>query len=200
LPGCALRAYSREEVLERLPNAIRSFLAWAGADASGKIAVEVSDEVESAIEADEDTEVLLAVDRQALTRADWEATESLLARSRAELLELLERLSDGELAAKRSRSERTVLGEIEHVAFVELMYAMWTFDLQSRDGLREFLAWTREIARQRLDALEGNDALTWAEWGGAPRPEPWTARKAARRLLWHELLHVQAIEQARETS
>lgn len=78
-----------------------------------------------------------------------------------------------------------------------LMYALWTFDLQSREGLAAVLAWTRNVAIERLTALTregGADRLTWTEWGGAPRPEPWTPRKAARRLLWHELLHLRAIE------
>jgi hypothetical protein len=144
--------------------------------------------------------VLVAVDRQALTPADWAQIERLLARSRAELVELLDELTEGDLAAKRDGSDRTIREEIEHVAFVEFMYGMWTFDLHSKDGLSEFLAWTRRIAQERLSALTGSDAVTWAEWGGAPRPEPWTARKAARRLLWHELLHLRAIERARKTS
>jgi len=36
--------------------------------------------------------------------------------------------------------------------------------------------------------------VTLAEWAGSPRLEEWTPRKAARRLLWHELLHLRALE------
>jgi hypothetical protein len=112
------------------------------------------------------------------------------------LVALLARLADDELESKREESERTVREEIEHVAFVELMYAMWTFDLRSREGLAEFLSWTRKVSEERMQQLaaQGATDLTWAEWAGAPRPEPWTARKAARRLLWHELLHLRALE------
>jgi hypothetical protein len=76
------------------------------------------------------------------------------------------------------------------------MYAAWTFDLQSKRGLGDFLIWTRQAAVERMDALaaERASALTWADWSGAPRPEPWTARKAARRLVWHELLHLRALQ------
>ena len=82
------------------------------------------------------------------------------------------------------------------MAFVELMYAMWTFDLRSRAGLTEFLTWTRRAAEERMQQLSENEAqdVTLAEWAGAPRPEEWTPRKAARRLLWHELLHLRALE------
>ena len=49
----------------------------------------------------------------------------------------------------------------------------------------------RELAHRR------SAELTAAEWSGAPRPESWTPRKAARRLVWHERLHVDAIQRAR---
>jgi predicted RNase H-like HicB family nuclease len=202
LPGCAVRASTRAEVLERLPGAIAEFREWSGAARPATVRVEVAEEVESAIGADEDTEVLVAVDRAALTGEEWARVEALLRRSRAELLALLARLGDDELEHRRAGGERTTREEVEHVAFVELMYALWTFDLHSRAGLAELLSWTRGVAAERLRALAAREAdeVTWAEWGGAPRPEPWTARKAARRLVWHELLHLRALERDRETS
>lgn len=203
LPGCAVRAQSREEVLARLPAAIADFLSWTGAPDFPPPEVRVVEEVDSAIEAEEDTEALVASDREPLTEEAWAEIERWLGRSRAELMRLLEGLTDDDLAASREGSARTLREEIEHVAFVELMYAAWTFDLSSRAGLRAFLGWTRGVAHDRLSALSRRGAgdLTWAMWAGAPRPEPWTPRKAARRLLWHELLHLRAIERlrARET-
>jgi predicted RNase H-like HicB family nuclease len=196
LPGCAVRAPSRAEVLEKLPDAINEFVAWTGQAAPGTVEIDVVEEVESAIETDEDTEVLISADRAALTEQDWSQLLESLAKSRSELVALLAGLADDELESKREESERTVREEIEHVAFVELMYAMWTFDLRSREGLAEFLSWTRKVSEERMQQLaaQGATDLTWAEWAGAPRPEPWTARKAARRLLWHELLHLRALE------
>jgi len=66
------------------------------------------------------------------------------------LLSLLETLASDQLACSRPGSERTVREEIEHIAFVELMYAAWTFDLNSKNGLAEFLRWTRAVAAERL--------------------------------------------------
>jgi hypothetical protein len=197
LPGCAVRANSREQALERLPAEIRSFLAWSGSgDVAASVEIEIVEEVESVVEADEDTEVLVRADRQALDRADWETIANLLGRTRAELVDLLEALAEDDLATTREASGRTIREEIEHVAFVELMYAVWTFNLESKQGLRDFLTWTRQVAADRMEALavEGASSLTWADWSGAPRPEPWTARKAARRLVWHELLHLRALQ------
>jgi predicted RNase H-like HicB family nuclease len=196
LPGCAVRADSRATVLERLPGAIAEFLTWAGAASPAAVEIEVAEEVDSAIEADEDTEVLVSADRAPLTSDDWRRVADWLGRSRAELLDVLSRLTGDDLGDRRKGSDRTVREELEHVGFVELMYALWTFDLRSPEGLADFLTWTRELASERLEALaERNDErTTQADWAGAPRPEQWTANKAARRLLWHELLHLRALQ------
>jgi len=199
LPGCFVRGASRDEVLVGAPAAIRDFLAWAGEPVPEVIETRVTEEVASAIETDEDTEALVALDRRPLGRSDWDRMEEWLERYREELMDLLRGLGDDALESRREGSERTIREEIEHVAFVELMYLVWTFDLRSREGLAAFLAWTRGLAVERMRDLarEGAAEVTWAEWAGAPRPEEWTPQKAARRLLWHELLHLRAIESAR---
>lgn len=99
--------------------------------------------VSSAIEADEDSEVLVDSDREPLTEDDWLRARGWLERSRSELLQLLDGLSGEELDRRRDASERTLREEIQHVAFVELVYAAWTFDLSTRDGLRGFLVEAR---------------------------------------------------------
>ena len=199
LPGCAVRGESRDDVLTRVPAAIRDFLRWAGVEGQVSPEVAVVAEGESMIEAEEDTEVLVPDDEAPLSRGDWTRVEALLNQSRDELLRLLATLSDDQLAAMREGSSRTVREEFEHVAFVELMYLMWTFDLRSRGGLSEFLGWTRSVTLERMGRLAeaASSQLTYADWAGAPRPEPWTPRKAARRLLWHELLHLRALERWR---
>ena len=202
LPGCAVRARSRAEVLAELPESIKAFAAWAGEAVPEPVEIKVAEEVESAIATDEDTEVLVGVDRDPLTSEDWAWIHTQLARSRAELIDLLGRLGEEELESRRDGSERTLREEIEHVASVELMYAMWTFDLRSPEGLADFASWTRRAAGERMQELaeRGAQGVTLAEWAGAPRPEEWSPRKAARRLLWHELLHLRALERfARES-
>ena len=196
LPGCFVRAAGREDALERLPDTIAEFLDWlrtfaAEAEESERTVV-VAEEVESLVEADEDTEALLQPDRDPLTFADWARIEEWLDRSRHELLDLLSALPADHVERRRERRARTAREELVHIGFVELMYAAWTFDLRSRAGVADFLAWTRDVTlrRMRFLAEHDNGSVTSAEWAGAPRPEAWTARKAARRLIWHELLHL----------
>jgi predicted RNase H-like HicB family nuclease len=194
LPGCYARGASREEVKEKLPAAIRAFLEWlraAGEDVEDEEGFVVVDEIESVIDSSEDTEALLTPDRQPLTEVDWERIERWLSYSRQDLIE---RLEQADLDSIPEDETRTVRELMVHVAFVEFMYAAWTFDLHDREGLRDFLDWTRVISRARMRALAAHrdDTVTQAEWAGAPRAEPWTARKAARRLVWHELLHLRS--------
>lgn len=89
---------------------------------------------------------------------------------------------------------------MQHIAFVEFIHAAWAFDLSSKLGLIEFLRWTRRVVLTRMREVAQNDRgfLTSADWAGAPRPEPWTARKAARRLLWHERLHLRSVKRLLE--
>jgi hypothetical protein len=162
LPGCFARGATREDMEANVGAAIREFADWAG-EPDGDFAV--VDQVESTIDSSEDTEVLLEPDREPLTPEDWERIERWLEKSRAELHDV----------------------DVQHIGFVELMYVAWTFDVDSK----EFLEWTRKVALERMRELAGTDdgKVTEARWAGAPRLEPWTARKAARRLLWHERLH-----------
>ena len=195
LPGCFARGTSRDDAVSRLPEAIEQFRAWLrrfGEDAEeSEITIDVVEEVESVVEADEDSEVLVRPDREPLTSVAWGQVERWLAHSRRDLLGALSKLRDEQLERPREGRTRTLREEVIHVAFVELMYAAWTFDLRSRAGLEEFLHWTRNVTLERMRLLAETDdgALTYAEWAGAPRPEAWTARKAARRLVWHERLH-----------
>jgi len=196
LPGCFARGASRDDAISKLPDAIEQFLNWlrtfGEADEDSEITIVVAEEVESLVEADEDSEALVGPDREPLTSADWGQVERWLAQSRQDFLRVLSTLPDEQLEWRPEGRTRTLREEVIHVAFVELMYAAWTFDLRSRVGLEEFLNWTRHIALARMRFLSEHDrgSLTYAEWAGAPRPEEWTARKAARRLIWHELLHL----------
>lgn len=198
LPGCFARGPTRADVERSLPARISDFLDWlrrSGEPVAAMTEVIVVEEVESRIEAAEDTEALVRADRAPLTPPDWERIERWLAYSRRDLLEALSALSAEDLDRRAEGSSRTIRGDLLHIAFVELMYAAWTFDLDTRQGLEAFLGWTRGVATDRMRALaeRHDDTRTFAEWAGAPRREEWSARKAARRLIWHELLHLPSL-------
>jgi predicted RNase H-like HicB family nuclease len=144
LPGCYARGKSRDEVLAKLPVAIGDFRAWlesfGEAADDGEVDFKIVAEVDSIINTQEDTEVLVESDRAALTPHDWQRIERWLDRSRRDLLDAIDALSGENLDQPSAGRTRTRQAEIMHIAFVELMYAMWTFDLHSKQGLVDFLA------------------------------------------------------------
>ena len=201
LPGCYARARTHEEIDAKLPDAIRDFLEWRRRNGDSVDTLEVGYEivssvVTSAAAAEGDTSILLDADRAPLSEAEWGRIESWLEDSRQDLLSFLGQWSDESLDQVPAGSARSLQQNLSHLAFVEFMYAAWTFDLHSIRGLEEFLAWTRKVATERMRELAASrdDRLTAADWAGAPEPEEWTARKAARRLLWHERLHLQSMQ------
>lgn len=200
LPGCFARAATREEIEAKIPLSIAEFLAWArGGRTASLEAIEfkiVEEVMTPKLARDADSDVLLQSDRAPLTSTAWVQVDRWLRRSRKELLQLLQETDEPDFDRKPEGCPRSVREAIMHVAFAEFMYAAWTFDLRSRRGMEAFLRWTRRITLLRMRALARSDrgAVTQAEWEGAPRPEAWTARKAARRLVWHERLHLKAIK------
>jgi len=201
LPGCYARAPTREQIEMKLSAEIRHFRLWRqshgdsiqGDDVAFEI---VSSVVTEANAADGDTTILLDADRAALEPMEWRRTETWLEDSRQELLHFLQRVRNETLHWTPEGSRRSLQQSIFHLAMVEIMYAVWTFDLHSVHGLKEFLAWTRRVASTRMRELAdgSHDQVTVADWAGASQPEEWTARKAARRLLWHGRLHLRSLE------
>lgn len=209
LPGCSVRAPTRDEVVEKVPGAVTSFvtmLAERGVPADDLpggdgLGVRVVDEVETpGAMAEADTDVLLDADRAPLTPGDWARLGRWSDAARAQLLAVLADLEDDALDHHPDGAPRSVREVLLHLGIVELFYAAWTFDLDSTDGVRDFLRWTRDAVGRRMAdlAADGDERVTAARWSGAERPEEWSARKAARRLIWHDLLHTRGLRRQLE--
>jgi predicted RNase H-like HicB family nuclease len=196
LPGCHAYGTTREEALADVVGAIERFRAWLRA--AGE---EVSDEpvefdiVEAADVAEMPSGVLLTGDQAALTPEGWTRVERWLHYSRRELLRALENMREEDLQTAAGEGSRSVAAQLRHLAAAEYSYALWTFDFRSKQGLKELLDWTRRMATERMRVLagRGDNRLTRAEWSRDEPPEPWTARKAARRLVYHERWHLNSI-------
>jgi predicted RNase H-like HicB family nuclease len=205
LPGCVVRGATRDEVVQRLAQGIAEFRAWLREHgekmAVGSPQVEVAAEHQSLTRAaDADTEILLDVDRAPLTVPAWNRMERWLGYCRSDVIALLQQTPPDLLDARPPGSVRSIREHLVHIGVTELLYALWTFDLTAPEGLREMLRWTRRVALRRMRALARSDrgTVTHAQWSDAPRPEPWTARKAARRMVWHERLHLRAARRLRD--
>src|SRR5918998_6153110 len=80
LPGCFARAPSRDAVVQKLPDEIHAFLAWAGTPRDDEVEVVVAEEVRSRVAAADDTEALLEADRAPVTGEHWHDVVRLLRR------------------------------------------------------------------------------------------------------------------------
>lgn len=174
LPGCAARVAHRTLIERALAAEIRRFLAEVGEPVPERIELAVAVEVEVAGDGAEATAALIEPDRAPLGPL-WPRMEAWLAASRRRLLA---RLEAGEDPARLRE-------EVRHIGLVELVHAAQTFDLGTEAGLRGYLDWSRGVALDRLREAAAVD--TGAVSGDG---EPWTAGKVARRLLWHERLHL----------
>lgn len=200
LPGCHAYGATREAVLANLPAAISQFrgrLPGPGEEVQeDQVELEIVQEMATTEKtAEGGTEVFLTWDQEPLAHDDWMRIEGWLQYSRQELLGTVEQIQEDQLEIAARDGARTIARQLRHIAAVEFMYALWTFDLGTKQEIRALLEWTRQMAVMRMRALaeRQDQRLTYAEWAGSEHREPWSARKAARRLVYHELWHLRSI-------
>lgn len=183
LPGCAVRTRHRTEIERALAAEIRRFLTEAGEPVPNRIELAIACETASPGAGPESTSALIAPDLAPLDSIALSHVVHRLALSRERLLARLDaaaRLPGEDAAAVRE--------EAYHVGIVELLLAARTFDPETDQGVRDLLAWSRDVVTGRLsDACSSDDVAPRVHDRGA---EAWTSSKVARRLVWHERLHV----------
>jgi uncharacterized damage-inducible protein DinB/predicted RNase H-like HicB family nuclease len=207
VPGCTVRAPTRDEALRRLPEAIHDCHAWLRRH--GEPAPPDDEVVELEVVEEHaglgpfhpgDAAALFAPDRRPLAAEEVEEHLRLMAHSRADLLALVQALPDEVLnwqPAPRSFSIRRVL---RHIGSAEEWYVSrlvppetlppeWEDD--EKLPLFEFLEMERRTAAAQLLQLseaERSGLFHPATWTNHP-DEAWSARKVLRRFLEHEREH-----------
>ena len=207
LPGCITRELTRGEALRRLPDAIRDYHAWLRRH--GEPAPPDDEPIELDI-ADESTgygpfdprsvAALFPPDREPVTPEETEDHFRLMAHARADLLDLVRDLPDEVLDWQPEPESFTVRRLLRHIGNAEEWYVSrlvpaetlppeWEHDEDL--PILEFLEMERRTALARLRQLtdeERSEVHYPTGWTDHPE-EPWTARKALRRFLEHELEH-----------
>ena len=221
LPGCTVRAPSRDEALRRLPEAIRDYHAWLRRHGEPAPPAEESIEIQVAGESTGfgpfdpgDPAALFPPDREPISPGEMERYFRLMAHARADLLDLVRDPSTGSGQAlpeevldwqpdPQSFSIRRLL---RHIGNAEQWYVSrlvppetlppeWEHD----EGLPifEFLEMERRTAVERLRQLtaeERSGVFYPSHWTDHPE-EPWTARKVLRRFLEHEREHTAQVRE-----
>jgi DinB superfamily len=203
--GFATWAESEAEVIAKVPARFAEYCDWRSRHG---LPVAASDAAVEIVERLAAREVIFAHDREAASPGEVDLTIRLLAASRADLLAQLRNAPaaalDWDPPYQRFASWanwRTIRANLAHVANGETHY--YTRNIGHRPAgppadpqgsWEEFLARSRTEALTFLRALETSGDLrrvrTVDDGYGA---EPWSVRKALRRLVGHELLHAKSI-------
>lgn len=211
LPGCIARGESREEVLNRLPEAIAAYHAWLlrhgephvdsselGADG---LELQVVGEREGVGPFDPgDAAALLPTDREPVSLEEVEGFLRLSGYARSDLLALARPLPQALLEWQPYPDWFSIARILRHVGNAEQWYVSrlvapetlpqeWEHDADM--DLFEFLEMERHSAFARLRQLtpqERGCVFAPDVWTQHP-DEAWTLRKVLRRFLEHELEH-----------
>ena len=211
LPGCMVRAPSRDEALQRLPQAIHEYHVWLRRH--GELAASEEEPVEIEVSGEStgfgpfdpgDAAALLPPDCEPLVQEEMERCFRLMDHSRADLLSLVRDLPDDVLDWQPDPHSFSIRRLLRHIGNAEEWYVSRLVSPETlppdweRDQdlpILAFLEMERRTAVARLRRLteeERSGTFFPGHWTRHP-DEPWTARKVLRRFLEHEREHTQQV-------
>lgn len=209
LPGCFVAAAGKEQALERLPEAIRAYygdLIHHGEPVTMPAQIMLTVVEEQTLSGPfhpGDRAALFGPDRRPLERAEIDSYLGLAAHNRADLLALVRGLSDTILDWRPEPGAMNIRRILSHIGRGELWYSTRVMepDGPPRDWeampLRQFLNTVRDAVSVKFRELSDEQlvAVTYPPRSDGDADEPWTARKALRRMLEHEREHTSHIEE-----
>lgn len=211
LPGCCVRATSRDEAIRRLPEAIREYHAWlenhgAGGDLpEAEIEIVVAEEIHGTGPFDPgDAAGFFTPDRMLVTTAEMEDYFSLMTYSRSDLLSVINDLPASALDWQPEAKSFSIRRTLRHIGNAEEWYVSrllppeklpheWNDDDQL--PILDFLDMERRTALdclRQLTEIERSQVFYPTCWTEHPE-EPWSLRKVLRRFLEHECEHTNQI-------
>lgn len=208
LPGCFTKASSQEEVIARLPAAIREYWSWLSRHGekvpspTGDLVIEIAEVVPSdAGFVSGDKVALFGPDREAPREKELEIYLRRMEYSRQDLLELVRRIPERLMDEGPGGGRRTIRQTLQHIARAEWWYLSRIYQEPDMDempeDISEALGWIREEAVARLRAFPLADRSRVfirdefiSPWGAG---ESWIFRKVLRRFIEHEREHTKSI-------
>lgn len=212
LPGCFTRASNQPEALAAMPNAIRAYQAWLrehGEDVpalTDPVTLQVAETSTGFVPFKRgDRAALFTPDRAPIHRDEMGIYFRRAAYMRADLLSLVRDLSDDALDWKADQESMSIRQILRHIGSAEEWYVSRLVDPENLPPewehddelpIFDFLEMERRTVLDRLLRLtdrELGEVFYPTRWTDHP-DEPWTARKALRRLLEHEREHFDHIQ------
>jgi predicted RNase H-like HicB family nuclease len=219
LPGCAAGGASLDEAMANVVTAIADYYDWLGrhgdpvSDGTSAITIDLV-EVTRGLGPFQrgDKAALFGPDREPLSRDELETCLRYAGYSRDDLLTLTRRLPDvvldwrPGLDGPHAHEAMTIREILRHTGNAEEWFAsrlvhpdrlpvQWQDDDQL--PVFEFLTMERRTVTALLRELTDaeREAVSYPTWFTDHPDEPWTARKALRRLLEHEREHARHIRE-----
>ncbi len=213
LPGCAAGGVSLDDALANVVTAIADYYDWLGRhndpslNSRSAITIEMAEITRGLGPFQKgDKAALFGPDREPLSREELETCLRYADYSRLDLLDLTRALSEETFDWKpgpddpQAHDAMTIREILRHVGNAEEWFASRLvhpdrLPVQWRDDdqlpIFAFLAMERRTVTTLLRELtdEEREAITYPDWLTDHPDEPWTARKALRRLLEHEREH-----------
>ena len=197
-PGAFARGADLAEAVEKLPRDLSDWSDWTGAALEECSGVAIVSEVISGLDIrDADSDVLMASEREPLSRAEYEMLRDMALRSAERFQALYDSVPDPDRSANPVRQTfygavpRTAREMYEHTKNVNAYYFGEIGVEADNDG--DIL----QCRRRGFEALEKQpDFLKNPTFEGS-WDETWTLRKLLRRFIWHDRLHARAMVRMR---
>ncbi len=206
IPGCYARGSTREEAIDRVPEAVSETLdrlkqrGFPVDDFRSPFSASIAEEFR-AFNSSPDYEVnaFFDNDRIPLTDSDMGYARNILSVNRDELLAVISSLPESHLDREiPGEVQKNIRGILKHIGTAE----WWYWDRLGKafprdewpDNELELLNIIREFTLQNLTDLVG-DSQTTVRSG-----EEWSPRKLVRRAIWHERAHTLQIRRYMESS
>lgn len=219
LPGCAAGGASLDEAMVNVVTAIGEYYDWLdrhgdpASDGTSAITIELA-EISQGVGPFQrgDKAALFGPDREPLSREELETCLRYAGYSRRELLDLTRHLPDDILDWRydgdgpHAHDAMTIREILRHTGNAEEWFASRLvhpdrLPVQWQDDQHlpvfEFLEMERRTVTALLRELtdDEREAVMYPTWFTDHPDEPWTARKALRRLLEHEREHTRHVSE-----
>lgn len=194
-PGAFSRGKNPVEAEAKLSAEVRRFLRWRdGIVPPEDFSVRVVQKKESVLEIqDADTDILFASERLSLTLEEYQTLKSLVLRSAEDFQQLYDAIPEKECTDLPER--KTFYGSIPRTAEEMYRHANQVANYYIGELGAEFenlpdIRENRVLALKMAEQMPGFLENTVIEGSYS---ELWTLRKALRRFLWHDRIHVRAL-------
>ena len=193
-PGAFARGANLSEALKKLPDDLSAWSLWTGGALPEYSGIEIVADVASGLDVrDADSDVLMASEREPLSRAEYEMLRDMALRSAERFQALYDSVPDPDRSANPVR--QTFYGAVPRTAreMYELTKNVNAYYFGEIGVEADNEGDIVDCRRRGFESLEKQpDFLENPVFEGS-WDEPWTLRKLLRRFIWHDRIHARAM-------